>query len=59
MIITSNRDLSEWTSVFTNPLIGSAAMDRLVHKGIELIIEGASYRAAQFKKKTAVKGCKI
>ena len=59
MIITSNRDLSEWASVFSNPLIGSAAMDRLVHKGTELIIDGASYRAAQFKKKAAAKGCKI
>lgn len=59
MIITSNRDLSEWASVFSNPLIGSAAMDRLVHKGAELIIDGASYRAAQFKKKTVAKGCKL
>ncbi len=32
MIITSNRDLTEWASIFSNPLIGSAAMDRLVHK---------------------------
>lgn len=59
MIITSNRDLSEWALVFSNPLIGSAAMDRLVHKGTELIIDGASYRAAQFKKKTTVKGGKL
>lgn len=59
MIITSNRDLSEWALVFSNPLIGSAAMDRLVYKGTELIIDGASYRAAQFKKKTTVKGSKL
>ncbi len=59
MIITSNRDLSEWALVFSNPLIGSAAMDRLVHKGTELIVDGASYRAAQFKKKTTVKGSKL
>lgn len=59
MIITSNRDLSEWALVFSNPLIGSAAMDRLVHKGTELIIDGASYRAAQFKKKATVKGGKL
>lgn len=55
MIITSNRDLSEWASIFSNSLIGSAAMDRLVHKGTELVIDGASYRAAQFKRKTVVK----
>lgn len=51
LIITSNRDLSEWASAFTNPLIGSAAMDRLVHKAIEVIIDGGSYRFDQFKKR--------
>jgi len=50
MIITSNRDFDEWPSLFTNPLLGSAALDRLVHKGIQVIIEGESYRLSQFKK---------
>jgi len=50
MIITSNRDLSEWPSIFSNALLGSAALDRLVHRGIQIIIEGASYRLAEFKK---------
>jgi DNA replication protein DnaC len=50
MIITSNRDFDEWPSLFTNPLLGSAALDRLVHKGIQVIIEGESYRLNQFKK---------
>lgn len=58
-IITSNRDLSEWPSVFSNPLIGSAAMDRLVHRGIEIVIEGDSYRATQFRKKTGIKNKNI
>lgn len=51
LIITSNRDLSEWASAFTNPLIASAAMDRLVHKAIEITIDGGSYRLDQFKKR--------
>lgn len=55
MIITSNRDLTEWASVFSNPLIGTAAMDRLVHKGVEIVIEGESYRLDQFKKKSGNK----
>lgn len=50
LIITSNRDLSEWGGVFDNSLIASAAMDRLVHRGIEVVIEGESYRIDQFKK---------
>lgn len=49
-IITSNRDIDEWPSMFTNALLGSAALDRLVHRGIQIVIEGGSYRLAQFKK---------
>jgi DNA replication protein DnaC len=50
-IITSNRDFGEWVSVFDNPLLASAAMDRLVHKAIKITITGESYRTCQFKKK--------
>lgn len=49
-IITSNRDFDEWPSIFINPLIGTAALDRLVHKGVQIIIEGSSYRLAEFKR---------
>lgn len=47
-IITSNRDFNEWPSVFANPLMGSAAMDRLVHRAIKIVIEGKSYRLNNF-----------
>jgi DNA replication protein DnaC len=49
-IITSNRDFDEWPSIFANRLLGSAALDRLVHRGVEIVIEGESYRLAEFKK---------
>jgi DNA replication protein DnaC len=49
-IITSNRDFDEWPSIFANPLLGTAALDRLVHRGIQIVIEGNSYRLAEFKK---------
>ena len=52
-IITSNRDFNDWASIFTNSLLGSAALDRLVHKGIQIVIEGGSYRLAEFKKSCA------
>jgi DNA replication protein DnaC len=48
-MITSNRDFSEWIDVFDNPLMGSAAMDRLVHKAIKITIPGDSFRTHQFK----------
>lgn len=47
-IITSNRDFSEWPEVFSNPLIASAAMDRLVHRAVKIVIEGRSYRLNAF-----------
>jgi DNA replication protein DnaC len=47
-IITSNRDFNEWPEVFSNPLIASAAMDRLVHRAVKIVIEGRSYRLNAF-----------
>jgi DNA replication protein DnaC len=51
-IITSNRDFAEWPAVFSNPLMGSAAMDRLVHRAIRITIEGKSYRLSSFVEST-------
>ena len=57
-IITSNRDFSEWATVFANPLLASAALDRLIHKGTSLTLEGSSYRLADFHKRTSRKPLK-
>lgn len=57
-IITSNRDFDEWASIFTNPLIGSAALDRLVHRGIQIVIEGPSFRLSEFKKSGMIRAKK-
>ena len=43
-IITSNRAVEEWEPLFGNPLLASAAMDRLLHHAHVLEIEGDSYR---------------
>ena len=51
-ILTSNRDFNEWPMVFTNPLMGSAAMDRLVHRAVKIVIEGKSYRVDSFVKRS-------
>jgi DNA replication protein DnaC len=54
MIITSNRAFEEWTEVFGNDLLASAALDRLTHHCHTLIIRGQSYR--QRSRRKEVKG---
>lgn len=48
-VITSNRALTEWPAMFGDPLLASAALDRLLHGAQVLEIEGESYRAAKRK----------
>jgi DNA replication protein DnaC len=43
-VISSNRAVDEWPPMFGNPLLASAAMDRLLHHAHVLVIEGDSYR---------------
>lgn len=44
MVITSNRDVEEWYPLFGDPLLASAAMDRLLHHAEVVVMEGHSYR---------------
>ncbi len=44
MIVTSNRALEEWTPLFGDPLLASAAMDRLLHHSNVLVLDGKSFR---------------
>lgn len=44
LIITSNRTAAEWPAVFGDPLLASAAVDRLRHHAHILEIDGPSYR---------------
>jgi len=44
LIITSNRAFEEWSEVFGNDLLASAALDRLTHHCHTLVIRGQSYR---------------
>ena len=44
MVITSNRDVKEWPPLFGDPLLASAAMDRLLHHAHIIAIDGESYR---------------
>jgi DNA replication protein DnaC len=44
MVLTSNRALPEWAPLFGDPLMASAAMDRLLHHAHVIELEGESYR---------------
>ena len=46
-IITSNRSVEEWYPLFNNPLLASAAMDRLLHHVHVIELEGQSYRTSK------------
>jgi DNA replication protein DnaC len=51
-MITSNRSFDEWYSIFANPLLASAALDRLIHRATKIEIDGKSYRMEEFSKKS-------
>jgi DNA replication protein DnaC len=44
MLITSNRNVSEWGSVFGDPVVATAILDRLFHHSHVITIRGDSYR---------------
>jgi DNA replication protein DnaC len=43
-ILTSNRGIEEWMSVFDEPLLAQSALDRFCHRAHQFVIEGESYR---------------
>ena len=43
-VITSNRAVEEWLSLFDDPILGNSALDRLANASYQIIIEGQSYR---------------
>jgi DNA replication protein DnaC len=45
IILTTNRAFSEWQELFDNPVLASAALDRLAHGATQIVMTGESYRA--------------
>jgi DNA replication protein DnaC len=43
-IVTSNRDVEEWASLFDEPLLAQSALDRFCHRAHQIVVEGESYR---------------
>jgi DNA replication protein DnaC len=44
MILTSNRDVEEWSDVFQEPILASASLDRLCDRAEKVYFRGESYR---------------
>lgn len=47
MVVTSNRDPSEWLAQLGDPLLAQALVDRFSNNAYDLVIEGESYRKQQ------------
>ena len=43
-VITSNRAIEEWLSIFDDPILGNSALDCLANASYQIVIEGSSYR---------------
>ena len=46
-VITSNRAVDEWLSLFDDPILGNSALGRLANASYQIFIEGNSYRERQ------------
>ena len=44
MLVTSNRSVGEWASVFADAVVATAILDRLLHHSHVITIRGESYR---------------
>ncbi len=44
IILTSNKSYADWGSIFGDPIIATAILDRLLHHSTTINIRGESYR---------------
>jgi hypothetical protein len=44
IILTSNKTYGDWGSIFGDPIIATAILDRLLHHSTTINIRGESYR---------------
>ena len=47
MLITSNRSVPEWGTVFADPVVATAILDRLLHHSYVLTIRGDRRQAKE------------
>src|SRR5438270_9190707 len=50
ILLTSNKSYGEWGSIFGDPILATAILDRLLHHSTTVNIRGESYRLKERKK---------
>jgi DNA replication protein DnaC len=55
MLVTSNRPVGEWGTVFSDPVVATAILDRLLHHSHVVTIRGDSYRLREKRRAGLVK----
>ena len=55
LLLTSNRSVGEWGTVFADPVVATAILDRLLHHSHVLTIRGDSYRLREKRRAGLVK----
>jgi DNA replication protein DnaC len=50
IILTSNKSYGEWGTIFGDPIIATAILDRLLHHSTTVNIRGESYRLKERRK---------
>ena len=55
MLVTSNRSVAEWGTVFSDPVVATAILDRLLQHSHVLTIRGDSYRLRAKRKSGLIK----
>ena len=53
VIVTTNRNVTEWGEIFGDATIAAAMLDRLLHRSVVLNIAGDSYRLRGYQAQAA------
>jgi DNA replication protein DnaC len=55
LLLTSNRSIGEWGTVFGDPVVATAILDRLLHHSQVITIRGDSYRLREKRRAGLIK----
>jgi DNA replication protein DnaC len=59
LLITSNRSVGEWGTVFGDPVVATAILDRLLHHSQVVTIRGDSYRLREKRRAGLIKAAPL